>query len=51
VCSKCGQVIDFTDCELDTLENKLSGETGFSIEGHLLELWGRCRACRGIGKK
>ncbi len=49
VCSACGQVIDFTDCQLDSLENRLSSETGFNVEGHLLELYGRCQDCQRTG--
>jgi Fur family ferric uptake transcriptional regulator len=45
VCSSCGNVVDFTDCNLDELEKKLSRKTGFNIEGHLLELHGRCPDC------
>lgn len=48
ICSGCGRAIDFTECDLSSLEQKLSQETGFSIEGHLLELYGRCRDCREI---
>jgi Fur family transcriptional regulator, ferric uptake regulator len=48
VCSDCGRVIDFTDCELSGLEEKLSQETGFSIDGHLLELYGKCQDCQKI---
>ena len=46
VCSDCGMVADFTDCDLCELEQRLSRETGFRIEGHLLEFSGRCRTCR-----
>lgn len=46
VCSGCGQVIDFTDCDLGDLENRLSEKSGFNIEGHLLELYGKCRDCQ-----
>ncbi len=45
VCLYCGTVVDFTNCNLDELEDKLSGETGFKIEGHLLEFSGCCREC------
>ena len=45
ICSGCGKTFDFTDCNLDKLEKRLSTETGFSIDGHLLELYGRCRDC------
>jgi Fur family ferric uptake transcriptional regulator len=39
-------VADFTDCDLCELEQRLARETGFRIEGHLLEFTGRCRNCR-----
>jgi Fur family ferric uptake transcriptional regulator len=45
VCSDCGHTVPFTECNLGELESKLEQETGFSIEGHLLELHGRCRDC------
>ena len=46
ICSKCGTVADFTDCDLGELEARLSHETGFEIEGHLLEFSGRCGDCQ-----
>jgi Fur family ferric uptake transcriptional regulator len=46
VCSDCGKVIDFTDCDLGELEHRLSRETSFKISGHLLEFLGQCRKCR-----
>jgi len=48
ICSECGVVVDFTDCGLGGLEDKLSRETGFKMEGHLLELVGRCPDCQKI---
>lgn len=46
VCSNCGTVTDFTGCDLDELERRLSQKTGFEIDGHLLEFSGRCQECR-----
>ena len=46
VCSDCGVVVDFTDCDLGELEDRLSQETGFRMEGHLLQLVGRCPGCQ-----
>ena len=46
ICSDCGTAIDFTNCDLGELEQRLSQETGFKIEGHLLEFLGRCQNCR-----
>jgi len=46
ICSGCGTVSDFTDCDLSELQSRLAQKTGFEIEGHLLEFSGRCRNCR-----
>ncbi len=48
ICSGCGTVADFTDCDLSELEQRLSRETSFEIEGHLLEFAGRCQNCQKI---
>ena len=45
ICSECGIVIDFTDCDLGELEQRLSEENNFKINGHLLEFMGQCRNC------
>ncbi len=47
VCSECGIVADFTDCDLGDLEKRLTMETGFEINGHKLEFSGRCSSCKG----
>jgi Fur family ferric uptake transcriptional regulator len=47
ICSQCGRAVDFTDCDLAPLEDRLSRETGYIIEGHLLEIHGRCPECSG----
>ena len=46
ICSDCGRVVDFTDCDLSSLEKRLAKETSFTINGHLLEFLGQCRRCR-----
>ncbi|MCD6359024.1 MAG: transcriptional repressor [Dehalococcoidia bacterium] len=51
ICSECGKVIDFTDCGLGALEKRLSLETGFEIEEHLLEFHGLCCHCQTITAK
>jgi Fur family ferric uptake transcriptional regulator len=45
VCSQCGRAVDFADCDLRHLEQRLTRETGFRVEGHLLEVYGRCPEC------
>ena len=46
ICSGCSVVVDFTDCDLGELEQRLTMETGFDMEGHLLEFHGLCRDCQ-----
>jgi Fur family ferric uptake transcriptional regulator len=46
ICSDCGTVADFAECDLNKLEQKLSRKTGFEINSHLLEFSGLCQNCR-----
>jgi len=46
ICSYCDTVVDFADCDVSELENKLSQKTGFEIESHILEFSGRCQNCQ-----
>ena len=48
ICSDCGAVVDFIDCDLGELGKRLARETGFEIESHLLEFLGRCRSCQRV---
>jgi Fur family transcriptional regulator, ferric uptake regulator len=45
VCSECGTVVDFTNCDIGTLARRISKKTGFQIQGHLLEFQGICHKC------
>ena len=45
VCSECGMVVDFLDCDLSNLEDRISKDNDFTIDGHILEFIGRCREC------
>lgn len=45
VCSSCGAAIDFVECDLSKLQQRLSERTGFRIQGHLLEFNGLCQGC------
>lgn len=46
VCRRCGKIEDFLGCDLLGLITRLETETGFSVEHHMLELFGSCPACR-----
>lgn len=47
VCEGCGKVEDFHGCDLAALTERLESETGFAVNRHQLELYGRCPDCQG----
>lgn len=46
VCRGCGRVVEFSDCQVERLARTLARRTRFLIEGHSIELYGRCPDCR-----
>lgn len=50
VCTRCGAVQDFTDCDVSGLVEQLARQTDYEIEGHWLEVYGRCGKCRAEGR-
>jgi len=51
VCRNCGRVEDFSTCDVSSLVDQLARSTDYDIEGHWLEVYGRCRACRILESK
>ncbi|HUE96031.1 MAG TPA: Fur family transcriptional regulator [Longimicrobiaceae bacterium] len=45
ICGRCGAVEEFSDPALDVLIQENAEAHGFSLDGHSLELYGRCAAC------
>lgn len=45
VCSRCNNVIEIDDCSLLEMEEAITNRYRFRIEGHLLEVYGRCEKC------
>ena len=45
ICSECGAVEEFGDAGLDALIQANAARAGFHLDGHSLELYGRCAAC------
>ena len=49
VCSNCGRSSDADDTGLRAVVRDIERQTGFRIDDHRLELFGRCPACRRRG--
>jgi Fur family ferric uptake transcriptional regulator len=45
VCSHCGRVVEFTDCDMHTVVAAAAQQTGYRITAHFLQLSGLCTAC------
>lgn len=45
VCSQCGAVSEFSDPALDVLIQENARGAAFQLDGHSLELYGRCGQC------
>jgi len=46
ICRQCGAAVEFEGCDLSPFLAQVSGQTGYAIEEHLLELVGLCPECR-----
>jgi len=47
VCNGCGTVVEFEYPAIEILQREVAARHGFQLEGHHLQLAGRCPACRG----
>jgi Fur family transcriptional regulator, ferric uptake regulator len=45
VCSRCGLVTEFTDCDMHVVAAAAARQTGYDITEHFLQLSGLCAAC------
>jgi Fur family ferric uptake transcriptional regulator len=46
VCSTCGRSTEVAELGLDRTLDRIEASTGFQIESHRLELFGRCADCQ-----
>ena len=46
LCSVCHKVVDFADCDIRQMEDRIARQTDFKIDSHLVEFVGRCHDCR-----
>ena len=46
ICTACGRAEYFSGDDLDGLMARIADHSGFKIEGHWLQLFGRCALCR-----
>ncbi len=45
VCTACGAVFPIEDCEVEEAAHMAARRIGFAVDGHHLDVYGRCAAC------
>jgi Fur family ferric uptake transcriptional regulator len=46
ICTGCGEIVEFANEKIETLQSLVARRHGFEVESHKLELYGRCARCR-----
>jgi Fur family transcriptional regulator, ferric uptake regulator len=46
ICTGCGKIVEFENCDIERLQQEVARRHGFTIETHKLELYGLCANCR-----
>jgi Fur family ferric uptake transcriptional regulator len=46
ICTSCGEIVEFANEKIESLQALVARRHGFEVESHKLELYGRCARCR-----
>jgi Fur family ferric uptake transcriptional regulator len=46
ICTSCGEIVEFANEKIESLQALVARRHGFEVETHKLELYGRCARCR-----
>lgn len=46
ICSRCGEVTEFQDDLMESLEAVIFKKTGFRVDDHIVKFYGICQRCR-----
>lgn len=45
-CINCGKICEFRNTEIEKLQDAIARKFNFELTGHVMELYGKCMACR-----
>jgi Fur family ferric uptake transcriptional regulator len=48
ICTSCGAIVEFSNDDIEALQELVARRHGFAVESHTLELYGRCAHCRRV---
>jgi len=46
ICTKCGKIIEFENCDIERQQEQVAKTHKFTIYSHKLEIYGLCRECK-----
>lgn len=46
ICTSCGKIIEFENCNIERQQKKVAKDHGFTIYSHRLEIYGLCSDCK-----
>jgi len=50
ICVRCGRIIEFSQNEIEKLQERVAAQHKFKVASHILELYGFCEKCAKTGK-
>ena len=45
ICKSCGEILEFSNPEIERIQDEIAAGIGFVIEGHRHQIFGFCRRC------
>lgn len=51
ICTRCGEIVEFENEQIETLQADVARMNGFRVQSHKLEIYGLCRGCQGKKNK
>ena len=45
ICKSCGEIFEFSNAEIERIQDELAADIGFVIDGHRHQIFGFCRDC------
>ncbi len=46
ICTKCGEITEFVDEEIEKRQHAITDELGFKMEDHSMQIYGICKKCQ-----
>jgi Fur family ferric uptake transcriptional regulator len=50
ICKSCGEIFEFSNAEIERIQDEIAADIGFVIDGHRHQIFGYCRDCVAAAK-